>query len=62
MMTRGFMEESTSYPSPSRPIVPGVKFSMTTSAFSTSRRKRSFPSAERRSIEMLRFPRLMLKK
>jgi rubredoxin len=49
-------------PSPRRAIVPGVKFSMTTSACSTRSRKMSRPSGFARLIEMDRLPRLMLKK
>ncbi len=59
---RGLRACSTSQPRPRRSIVPGVKFSMTTSACSTARRNRSLPSAVCRSMAMLRLPRLMLKK
>ena len=55
---RGLRLSSASGPIPSLSITPGVKFSITTSAWSTSLRNRSRPSSDRRSIEMLRFPRL----
>ncbi len=61
-MTLGFRVASASYPIPSLSSVPGVKFSMTTSACSTSRRNSSFPSADCRSIATLLFPRLIEKK
>ena len=57
---RGFRSNSASAPSPSFSITPGVKFSITTSASSTSRRNNSRPASDRKSIETLRFPRFTL--
>ena len=60
--SRGFRARSVASPRPSRSIVPGLKFSMSTSERSASRSRSSRPSGLPMSIAMLRLPRLMLMK
>ncbi len=58
----GFSSDSASYPNPRRSIVPGVKFSVTTSARRTSRCTISVASGALRSSMMLFLPRFTEKK
>ena len=57
-MIRSLRAAAAVYPRPHSSMVPGLKFVITTSASSTRRRKTSRPLGTRRSIVMLRFPRL----
>ncbi len=59
-MRRGFTLLSSSYPKPSLSMVPGLKFSRSTSHRFTSSRKRRRPSGCLRLRVMLRFPLLRL--
>ena len=61
-ISRGLIADNTSYPSPRLAIVPGVKFSTSTSNSGTSCLNSSRPSSCLRSSEMLRLPRFTLKK
>jgi len=57
---RGFAALSCAYPTLKRAIVPGEKFSTTTSDFAASSSRIAAPSALRKSIVILRLPRLTL--
>ncbi len=60
--SRGFTSRSAGKPMPRRSIVPGRKFSATTSASRASRFTRSVPADVFRSMAMPFFPRFGLKK
>ena len=55
-MIDGFTAASSAYPRPNLSMVPGLKFSATTSKFGTMRRNSARPSGDFRSMAMLCLP------